>query len=124
MEKYDLNPSSSIFNTELRRARVDRGLTQRELAAGLGISQVMVQRYEMDDSKTYSARPGLLTTRKIQEFFGQTESVVGAGESADETEEPAEHSDDPLDWLSQVSLDDLMAEIQNRGYRVRVESTN
>lgn len=107
--KYDLNPNSEVFHSELRRARADRGLTQSELARALGISKVMPQRYEMESGKKNSARPNPITAQKIQEFFQQ--------QPVQATLPPPENPQ-----LSSISLDELLTEIGSRGYKISLSS--
>lgn len=51
--------------TAIRRFRKDRGLTQAEFAAALGVRQATVSRYE-----TGEAKPPLETMIAIARFFG------------------------------------------------------
>lgn len=106
MLKYDLNPNSDVFHLELRKARIDRGLTQTQLAEALGISKVMPQRYEADPKSSNSARPNALTAKKIKDFFlgaSEKEGVIGVS-------------------LSSIPLEDLLSEIGRRGYQVNLLS--
>ncbi len=107
--KYDLNPDSKVFHSELRRARADRGLTQSELATALGISKVMPQRYETELGKKNSARPNPITAQKIRDFFQQ--QPVQATQPAHQNIQ-----------LSSIPLDELLTEIGSRGYKISLSS--
>ncbi|SER44389.1 MULTISPECIES: helix-turn-helix domain-containing protein [Pseudomonas] len=115
---YNLDPNSDIFHAELRRARVEKGMTQTELAAALGISAVMTQRYEMEREKKYSARPTPITAKKIQDFFSQTKEK--SAELHPHTNEKAQES--IRNSLQYFSLDDLIGEIRRRGFVVTLQS--
>lgn len=107
--KYDLDPNSEVFHSELRRARADRGLTQLELATELGISKVMPQRYEAEPGKKNSARPNPITAKKIREFFQQ--------QPVQATQSPPQDTQ-----LSSIPLDELLTEIGSRGYKISLSS--
>ena len=98
---------------KLRRLRLECGLTQDEVAVGVGISKTMVQRYEMGPEKSYHAVPSPATLMKLNWFFDHTPKLGQQPEpdaDADEVE------------LEKVSLDDLLAEIKRRGYQVTLQS--
>lgn len=94
-----LKVDQSDFHEKLRLLRKNLGLSQVKLAEKLGISGVMVQRYETAPNKNYFARPGPATLKKINVFFQKTLA-----------HEECKNID-----LSSVSLEDLIAEIKNRG---------
>lgn len=101
------DPTAADFHTKLRDARKARGLTQSGLADALNISSVMTQRYEMDATKKYHARPGLETLRKLEEFFSS---------------EPEDKSNQRP--LQGHSLDALVDEIRHRGYKVNLTTVD
>jgi len=111
-----VNASKAISNTryheELRRARIQRGLTQEQVAEGSGISKTMVQRYETEPGKSHHARPSEATAMKIEAYL---QRVKPLSEAAVEVEEMA-------DLLQGVSLDDLIEEIKRRGFQLTLQS--
>ncbi|WP_425919435.1 helix-turn-helix domain-containing protein [Acinetobacter sp. TSRC1-2] len=98
------NSESSKFHEILREKRNALNLTQNELAQALGISNVMIQRYEMDLSKKNSARPSPSTMKKIEDFFSETTKCSD--------KRP----------LQDISLDILLAEIKERGFNIQLSS--
>lgn len=106
------NAQSADFHTKLADARNALGLTQAGLAAGLGISPTMVQRYETAPEKKNSARPGGRTLQKIESFFASRASGQQAAEQGDEQ------------YLQSCSLDELVEEIRRRGYRVNLTTVD
>lgn len=96
-----LDRLSANFNQEFRKNRLDRNLTQSELAIKLGISSVMVQRYESN------GRPSPKTLDIINNFFS----------SFDINEQ---HESNPL---KKYSLDELIYEIQQRGFSITLQTT-
>lgn len=73
MESF--SPENPKFHETLREKRNALHLTQNELASALGISNVMVQRYETDSSKKNSARPSPATMKKIKDFFQKPQKI-------------------------------------------------
>lgn len=94
------NPSADDFHIVLRNKRNALNLTQNQLAAALGISSVMTQRYEMARTKKNSARPGPETMKKIESFFAQPAQALN--------KRP----------LEDFSLDQLLDEVRQRGYKL------
>jgi transcriptional regulator with XRE-family HTH domain len=101
------NPS---YHEELRRARLERGLTQDEVAEGSGISKTMVQRYETEPGKGHHARPSEATAMKIEAYLQRVKPLNEAV-----VEEAA-------DRLQAVSLDELIGEIKRRGFQLTLQS--
>jgi transcriptional regulator with XRE-family HTH domain len=102
MESF--SPENPKFHETLREKRNALHLTQNELASALGISNVMVQRYEMDSSKKNSARPSPATMKKIKDFFSET--------TKNTNKRP----------LQNIGLEDLLAELKERGFQVQLNS--
>jgi transcriptional regulator with XRE-family HTH domain len=111
-----MNASESInktlFHKELRHARLQRGLTQDQVAVGAGISKTMVQRYETEPGKGHHALPSEATAMKIEAYL---QRVKPLGEDVVLVEETA-------DLLQDVSLDELIEEIKRRGFQLTLQS--
>lgn len=100
------NPKVENYAHLLKQARIHAGLTQKALADGLGISIVMVGRYETD-----AARPSEKTALTIHRFF----SDLNQETQITPTTQPEKN-------LTDYSLDELLAEIKRRGFKVSLES--
>jgi transcriptional regulator with XRE-family HTH domain len=85
--------------------RMKARLTQRELADSLGISAAIVGRYEMGN-----VTPSDKTLFAINRFFEQLHGETMTNNTA------------PISSLSTQSLDTLLAEIRQRGFKVTIES--
>lgn len=107
---YNFNPKSAAFHTQLSDARNALGLTQAELAAGLGISPTMVQRYETAPEKKNSSRPSGRTVKVIENFFASQAS----GNKPDDQGE--------VNPLQSYPLDALIEEIRRRGFKISLVS--
>lgn len=103
--------SNTVYHEELRRARIQRGLTQDQVAEGAGISKTMVQRYETEPGKGHHARPSEVTAMKIDAYLQRVKPLSEAAV----VEETA-------DLLQGVSLDDLIQEIKRRGFQLTLQS--
>lgn len=101
------NPHLENYAALFKQARIEAGLTQKELAVGLEISLVMVSRYEAG-----TARPSDKTAWMIQRFF----------EERDRTREVTVTPELVAQDLSTYSLDALLAEIKRRGFKISLES--
>ncbi|KAA3668660.1 MULTISPECIES: helix-turn-helix domain-containing protein [Pectobacterium] len=95
-----LDRLSASFNEEFRKSRLDRNLTQNELAIKLGISSVMVQRYESN------GKPSPKTLDIINKFFSSFDIN--------------EQKEDNL--LKNYSLDELISEIRRRGFSITLRT--
>lgn len=121
------------YHLTLRRLRAERGLTQKQVADGVGISTTMIQRYEMSPDKEYSSRPSAGTAMKIEAFFSKTPRLNESLETGypDESYAPDDAHSLPVPmaaWekssLKEFSLDELLAEVKSRGYQVTLSSLN
>lgn len=101
------NPTVENYHHLLKQARIHAGLTQKALADGLGISMVMVGRYETD-----AARPSDKTALTIHRFFEERRQKT----QITATPQPVEKT------LIDYSLDELLAEIKRRGFKVSLET--
>ena len=103
------NPNTEDYGKLLKQARVIAGLTQRQLADNLKISTVMIGRYELG-----AARPSEKTAFVIHHFFeGSKSPTITTVNGHPQLVSLAEHS-----------LDTLLAEIRQRGFKVTIESVS
>ena len=103
----------SSYHEELRRARLERGLTQDEVAEGAGISKTMVQRYETAPDKGHHAHPSEATAMKIEAYLQRVKPLLEPSVSAEQKN---------ADFLHEVSLDALIEEIKRRGFQLTLQS--
>ena len=103
------NPNADDYGRLLKQARGTAGLTQRQLADNLKISTVMIGRYELG-----AARPSEKTAFVIHHFFeGSKSPTITTVNGHPQLVSLAEHS-----------LDTLLAEIRQRGFKVTIESVS
>ena len=107
-----LDPKDANFHIKFASARNALGLTQNQLAEGLGISLAMVQRYEMSRDKKYSGRPRERILKRIEAFFSSQQAAELP---------PTPQSERPL---QNHSLDALVEEIRSRGYKVNLTTVD
>jgi len=84
------------FGKRIKELRIQRGLTQRQMAATFGITERNYQRYESTDS------PSNETLVKLAKFFEvSTDYLIGQNTKDDEFPEPLESY---ANWLRKVGL--------------------
>jgi len=86
------------LGSRLRRIREEKKLEQKEAAIKLGISNVVLNRYEKD-----SREPDLATVKKLAEFYGVSTDWIIHGNKIPIPGEPR-HSD-----LKELSLEEEYA---------------
>lgn len=112
---FDIDPKSEQYSTALKKARTDLRLTQEELANSVGISKVMIGRYETEGGKKNAARPSPSTAFALQSFFS-SRGDSGTNNTSDQ------HNNVEAIGIDRITLDDLLTEIRRRGYKVSLES--
>ncbi|GEM_PF-805950 len=104
------------FRAALRDARLEAGLSYRELAKRAGIHEVMPSRYENADHSN-STLPSLQTWEKLNEvLFADSISLTDIAKSpapANAEAQMARPSDALL--LRDAPIDEIVAELKRRG---------
>ncbi|OSI16590.1 helix-turn-helix domain-containing protein [Neisseria dumasiana] len=93
------------FPSRLKQARMAKGWTQLEFSEKVGISLAMIQRYEMEQDRKYHAKPRRHTLEKMNSLLFQSP-------------QPAGFDFGEKDNLKKFTTEELLDEIQSRGYEI------
>lgn len=85
MSKKQPNPSDVIIGNNIRRLRIDRGMTQEKLGEILGITFQQIQKYEKGTNRVSGSKLDMLCTAlqcSLMDVFAGTAAAGGAASAA------------------------------------------